>query len=85
MPLLEAMAAGVPVVAADTPANRELLAPDENGCLVSPGDRASFARHTSVLLDDDALARRIGAAGRATIVERFPPARTIEQWAALYE
>jgi glycosyltransferase involved in cell wall biosynthesis len=85
LPLLEAMSAGVPVVAADTLTNRELIAPEENGVLVPLGDRASFARRTQVLLDDVSLARRLGDAGRASIVERFPPGRTIEQWATLYQ
>jgi len=62
--ILEAMAAGIPVVAADAPGNRELVIPGETGYLVPYGQRAGFARHTLPLLEDPELARRLGSAGR---------------------
>ena len=45
--ILEAMAAGVPVVATDIPGTRELVVPDVTGYLVPVGDRAAFAKYTS--------------------------------------
>ena len=42
--ILEAMAAGVPVVATDIPGTRDLVVPDETGYLAPIGDRAGFAR-----------------------------------------
>ena len=41
--ILEAMAAGVPVVASDTPANRELVVEGETGYLIPLGSRAGRA------------------------------------------
>ncbi len=58
--ILEAMAAGVPVVATDIPGTRELVVHGETGFLVEVGHRAGFARWTNQLLDDAALARRLG-------------------------
>ncbi len=62
--ILEAMAAGVPVVATDIPGTRELVIPGATGYLVPVGDRAGFAKHTQRLLDDPALAARLSAAAR---------------------
>ena len=62
--ILEAMAAGVPVVATDIPGTRELVVPGETGFLVRVGHRAGFARWTNQLLDDATLSRRLGQAGR---------------------
>ena len=61
--ILEAMAAGVPVVASDTPGNRQLVLPGQTGYLFAPGDRAALARATIRLLDDAPLARRLGQVG----------------------
>ena len=83
--LLEAMAAGVPVVVADTPVHRELITPEQTGCLASPGDRASLARRTQALLENPSLAREMGEAGRRLVEERFPLAAMIERYAELYD
>ena len=45
--ILEAMAAGVPVVATDIPGTRELVISDTTGYLVPVGDRAGFAKYTA--------------------------------------
>jgi glycosyltransferase involved in cell wall biosynthesis len=82
---LEAMAAGLPVVAASRPELAELVADGETGYLVPPGDKAALARRTRLLLDDPELARRLGEAGRRRAAERFSVARLVEQCARLYE
>jgi glycosyltransferase involved in cell wall biosynthesis len=83
--ILEAMSAGVPVVAADIPGNRELIVPGETGALVPVGDRAGFARETNQLLDDAAFAGRLGQAARRRVLEHFSAARMVEQYRQLYE
>ncbi len=82
--ILEAMAAGVPVVATDIPGTRELVLPNETGHLVSVGDRAGLARRTNQLLDDPGQAGKFGAAGRKHVAERFSVDKMVEQHAKLY-
>jgi len=83
--VMEAMAVGVPVVAADTPGSRELVVPEKTGYLVAAGDRAGIARFTNKLLDDDALAKQLGRAGRERVQRNFSADKMIEQYAGLYQ
>lgn len=62
--LVEAMAAGVPVVATDIPGYREVIRPDTNGLLVPPGDWEALADALERLLGDEELAARLSDAGR---------------------
>jgi glycosyltransferase involved in cell wall biosynthesis len=82
---LEAMAAGRPVVATRVPELAELVTDGETGCLVPPGDKASLARATRFLLDDAALARRLGDAARRRAEEQFGAARMVAECARIYE
>ncbi|MBI4615743.1 MAG: glycosyltransferase family 4 protein [Planctomycetes bacterium] len=69
--LLEAMAAGLPVIASDVPGNREAVEDGETGCL-RPIDRpAGFVEAMHRLLEDPALGRTLGARGRERARERF--------------
>ncbi len=63
--LLEAMAAGLPVVAARTAAIPEVVPDGQCGLLVEPGDVAGFAAALDALLKDSALRQRLGNAGLA--------------------
>jgi len=63
--LFEYMAAGVPVVASDLPALREVLRDGENAILVPPGDPAALAAGIRRALDDEALSIRISAKARS--------------------
>lgn len=69
--VLEAMAAGLPVVASDVGGVAELVADGETGLLVPAGDAAALAGALARLLDDPGLRRRMGAAARARARERF--------------
>ncbi len=73
MPLsvLEAMAAGLPVVASAVGGVPELVVDGETGLLVPPGDEDALAEALARLLADPALRRRLGAAGHARALERF--------------
>ncbi|HRZ84164.1 MAG TPA: glycosyltransferase family 4 protein, partial [Candidatus Hydrogenedentes bacterium] len=62
---VEAMAAGLPVVASDTGGLSDIVLPGETGLLVPPGDEGSLAAALETLLDGDVLRARLGAAGRA--------------------
>jgi glycosyltransferase involved in cell wall biosynthesis len=82
--ILEAMAAGVPVVATDIPGTRELVVPGETGYLLPVGDRAAFCRFTERLLNDTALADRFSAAARSRAASQFSVEKMIERHVALY-
>ena len=69
--ILEAMAAGVPVVANDVDGIREAVADGETGTLVTPGDAAAWVRSLSALAVDEGRRSRQGAAGRARWAARF--------------
>jgi glycosyltransferase involved in cell wall biosynthesis len=60
---LEAMASGLPVVAADAMALPHLV--DGNGYLFAPGDVMGLARHLIAVISDDELRTRLGRASRA--------------------
>ena len=64
--LVEAMAAGVPVVATDIEGYREVATDGVDALLVAPGDAVALAAAIARVLDDDDLARRLRAAGRDT-------------------
>jgi glycosyltransferase involved in cell wall biosynthesis len=83
--ILEAMSAGLPVVATDIPGNRDLVVPNQTGYLVPVGDRAAFARWTNVLLNDSELADQLGAAGRQRVLTEFSVEKMVARHAALYE
>jgi glycosyltransferase involved in cell wall biosynthesis len=82
--ILEAMAAGIPVIATDIPGNRDLVVPDETGYLVPVGDRFEFTRRTHWLLEDTNLRSRMGAAAQARIRTQFTVEQMVTRHAALY-
>jgi phosphatidyl-myo-inositol alpha-mannosyltransferase len=68
--LIEAMAAGLPVVASDIDGWREVVRDGVDGLLVPPDDPPALAGSVRAVLDDPDLARRLGEAGRAR-AERY--------------
>jgi glycosyltransferase involved in cell wall biosynthesis len=85
--ILEAMSAGVPVIASDVPVNRELIVPDETGYLIPLGrrsGRADRARHTDRIFNDSALAARLGTAAKQVVSSRFNWEQVVASHADLY-
>ncbi len=68
--VMEAMAAGLPVVATRAGGTPELVADGETGCLAGLDDVATLAERAAALLADPALRRRLGEAGAARVRER---------------
>jgi glycosyltransferase involved in cell wall biosynthesis len=69
--VLEAMAAGLPVVASAVGGVDELVVHGETGLLVPPADADALAAALGLLVADAGLRRRLGAAGRARAEARF--------------
>ena len=82
---LEAMAAGLPVVASDIGGGAELIESGKTGLLVPPASVDSLAGAIDSLLADDALRRRMGEAARERIVERYTIEAMTRQTVAVYE
>jgi glycosyltransferase involved in cell wall biosynthesis len=83
--LLEAMLAGLPVVATRVSAVPEIVADGETGVLVDAGDVESFAGALKGLLSDPKRARAFGAAGLERARSQFSVSRMTDATLALYE
>ena len=83
--VLEAMASGLPVVATQVGGVPELVVDGETGVLVPPRDPTALADALVRLLQDAALRRRMGHAGRARVQEHFSVERMVRETEGLYE
>jgi glycosyltransferase involved in cell wall biosynthesis len=82
--LLEAQAAGVPVVGFRSGGVAEAVAQGETGILVPPGDTVALGDAVVALLDDPPRQRSLGAAGRARIASAFTPVAMAAAYAEVY-
>lgn len=85
LPVLEAFASEVPVVASEIGGLPEIVHDRVNGLLVPAGDSEALAEALIELCEDAALAHRLGAAGRQLVAERFTWAVQAKRLASLYE
>lgn len=69
--VLEAMASGTPVVASRIGGVAEIVQDGVTGFLVTPGDTAELSARLDQVLSDTILARRLGAAAREMVLDRF--------------
>ena len=81
--ILEALACGRAVLAADIEGNRSLVAHDVGGLLFR--DRTELEAMAERLVVDEALRARLAAAGRAYVTATFPPEREIQGHLAVYD
>ncbi|MDV9189345.1 glycosyltransferase family 4 protein [Streptomyces sp. SR27] len=85
LPAAEAMATGTALVATTGGAIPEVAGADGETCLaVPPGDAGALAAGLGRVLGDAELRARLGAAGRARVLERFTWARAAQGTAELY-
>lgn len=82
--LIEAAACGRAIVATDVPGCREVVEDGVNGLLVPPNDPLALAQALARLLDDAALRRRMGEAGRQRVLSQFADRLIIQQIAEIY-
>lgn len=81
--VVEAMAAGIPVVASEIGGIPELIEPGETGLLVSPNAPVALANAIRALLADPSLRARLGAGGREAARVRFSLERVADDIANL--
>lgn len=83
--VLEAQAAGLPIVASDIGGTSETLEPETTGILVKPGDVESLATALRTLLASPGRSRTMGAAARNWVETNFTLERMIQQVSDTYE
>ena len=83
--LLEAAAAGRPLIATDAGASREIVVDGETGILVPIDDRERMAMAITELVGDPKQRARYGAAARRRVESEFSVERSVASFAALYE
>lgn len=76
--VLEALAAGVPVVTTDRGAIRETVTDGENGFVLDDPDAQGLADRITLLLDDEALRSRFSLAARNAYERQFTQTRADE-------
>ena len=82
--VMEAMAAGIPIVASDIPGHRELIVPGKTGFLVPIANRAAYGKATDRILSDPIYARALGEAGRRHITQQFAAHDMVRRHERLY-
>ncbi len=83
--IMEYMALGKPVVASDGGGTREILIDGETGYLCKVSDVEDLSAKITTLLDNPALAEKMGAAGKKRIREDFNLALMTNKFVKLYE
>ncbi len=83
--ILEAMATALPVLATRVGGNAELVVAGETGMLVPPGDVPALAQGLVALAGDPQTARRLGAAGRERVEQRFSLPAMVAAYQGLYD
>jgi glycosyltransferase involved in cell wall biosynthesis len=82
--LLEAMSAGVPIIASSIGGNTDLLRDGVNGLMADPLDPAAWTRAIVQLLEEPATAARLGAAARESVVAEFSIEAIVDRYVELY-
>lgn len=82
--LMEAMAMTIPCVTTFITGIPELIRDGQDGLLVAPSDAEGLAAAIARLMDDAELRRRLGAAGRARVEEKYNLHRNIDRLAAIF-
>jgi glycosyltransferase involved in cell wall biosynthesis len=82
--VLEAMRAGLPVIASDVGGICEAVADGETGLLASPKDADGLARHLRGLIASSELRMKLGRAGRRRVLELFTLDKMLEKTFEIY-
>ncbi|APZ94199.1 2-deoxystreptamine glucosyltransferase [Fuerstiella marisgermanici] len=83
--LAEAMAAGVPVIASDIPANADLITNEETGLLVPCGESVAICKAAQRILTDNNLAKSLGEKAQQVIQSKYSVEQMVTSHIELYE
>ena len=83
--IIEAMASGIPVIAANAGGVPEIITDGTNGLLAEPGNVESYLDRLRTLLGSPALAAALRQAGERTVHERFTVERVRREFQRLFE
>ncbi len=84
MIILEAMAAGVPVIASDVGGIGEIIEDSRTGLLIKPRDSGAIVESVKALMDDTGLAERISRNAASEVESRFSARRMSEKYKQTY-
>ncbi|MBL1178383.1 glycosyltransferase family 4 protein [Pantanalinema sp. GBBB05] len=82
---IEAMAAGLPIVATDLNAIPEMVTPGETGLLVQPGNRFALARSLRILIEHPDLRRSMGMKARQVAKQKFDANKNFQALERLFQ
>ncbi len=82
--VMEAMAAGVPVIASKIPGCTDIVRHEINGLLFEVGNHDELARHMHALMQDPALRQRLCSSARKTVEREFSAQRMADEYRALF-
>jgi len=83
--LLEAMACGLPIVATRVGGNIDLIRDGENGILVETENSNQLSEAMKKILQDKALAKKLGSEARKTVEQRFSLISIADRYLSLYQ
>ncbi len=83
--VLEAMAAGVPIVATAVGGVPEILSHEQTGLVIAPRDPKGMAAELRRLLDDEPLRQRLAEAARELATTVYTPEAQCRAWVSIYE
>jgi glycosyltransferase involved in cell wall biosynthesis len=82
--ILEAMAAGLPIVATGVAGIPDMVRHEQEGLLIPPGDVSALAAAITRLLDSPDLREAMGRRGAERVVSEYDLPRGVENWDRLY-
>lgn len=82
---IEAMAAGLPVIASKLIQTREIVKDGETGFLITPGDRLELADKLQTLISNPSLGRQMGTSGRKLAETKFDTQKNLQMVESIFE
>jgi glycosyltransferase involved in cell wall biosynthesis len=83
--LMEALAAGLPIITTDVGAIKEVVVCGENGLYVEPGDSESIAERILFLLKDDNLRHEMKRRNRERFLKQYTPIHFVNRLSKVFE